>query len=173
MLVSLLAVVATAAPGAPPPPVDDPQAVKRVHHAVKVVRAYQRVLAYPPIAYGRKAERRTCTAGCEWHLASKWHHRAVAWKALRARMAHPSLSSCWALLGRVFDPLGQGGTARMIVTRESHCYWAARNPSSSAAGVFQFLDSWGSLSQRLDAVWSIRRAERYWRVEGNWHPWGF
>lgn len=167
MLGLVLAVVVAA------PPVEAPKAVAAIHRSVHSVQHNQRLLAMPVRGYHRGAEARGCRAGCEWSLAIIWHRIDRLWQRHRRGFTHPSTAKCWRLLERVFAPYGQAGMAAMIVERESHCWWAAQNPSSTASGVMQFLDSWGSLSQRLDAVWSINRAEAYWRVERDWHPWGF
>ena len=44
-----------------------------------------------------------------------------------------------------------------IAYRESGYNPSAQNPTSSAAGLFQFLKAWGPLESRLDPDWSARR----------------
>lgn len=58
-----------------------------------------------------------------------------------------------------------------IIDGESEYDPNADNPTSTALGLMQFLDSWGSDFERADPVWSILRAIRYYREEGHFDPW--
>jgi hypothetical protein len=83
-----------------------------------------------------------------------------------------------AIFGRIAP--GQVGTALCVANRESHFNPYARNPYSSAAGVFQWVSSsWSSYSRRygfggasvFDAYANISVAAHA-VADGGWGPWG-
>lgn len=167
LCISLLLAVGTARAGT----IEAPIAVRHIHRDVRAVNHDRSLLAYPAITYGWRAETTACGHGCEWRISRHWYDLRRAWDHRLARMRHPSISACWRFLARRFRYRNLA-YARFVVNRESGCYWAAANPRSSARGVFQFLDTWGTLSQRLDAVWSINRAYRAVGTPGTgWSPW--
>jgi hypothetical protein len=84
-----------------------------------------------------------------------------------------------AVFTRIAGP-GQVGTALCVAGRESHFDPYARNPYSSAAGVFQWLaSSWRSYSARygfggssvFDAYANVAVAAHA-VADGGWGPWG-
>lgn len=138
-----------------------------IHQEHRTANRLRQPAARPPLRYGWIAER----SGHARRLRILDYWRSVKLHAEHqlASLHHPSQAACRSFVARRFAGLDQG-TALAVVERESHCYWAAQNPSSSAAGVFQFLDHWGPLTSRLDAVWSVNRAYRAVRA-GGWSPW--
>lgn len=60
-----------------------------------------------------------------------------------------------------------------IIPRESGWNPKAINdaPGTTASGLLQFLNTWGSLAERLDPVWAISRAIRYYHSTGHFDPW--
>lgn len=61
---------------------------------------------------------------------------------------------------------------RAVISNESGWDPSAKNPTSTASGLLQFLDHWGSKSERFDPVWSINRVIRYWNEVGSLRgPW--
>ncbi len=84
-----------------------------------------------------------------------------------------------SLFSRIAGP-GQVGMALCIANRESHFNPYARNPGSSAAGVFQWVSgSWATYSRRygyggasvFDAYANIAVAAHA-VADGGWGPWG-
>lgn len=147
-----------------------PDALRSITRAVKKTHQYQRETFFPERPYSWMPHRAGVSRQARLSVAARWWKRATYWHAKRVFLATPPQSACWKMLYRAFAPTGQYAYAHMVVTRESHCTWSAQNPTSTATGVFQFLDEWGPLAARLDAAWNIARAKRA-VLEGGWGPW--
>ena len=106
-----------------------------------------------------------------WHRAYQWHRAARSASSRLDALRHPSATACYQFIDRRFGATGMAGVVHAIAARESGCHWYAQNPYSSAAGPLQFLDTWGPLSLRLDVVWSVNRAYRYWNEKHSLSPW--
>jgi len=131
-------------------------------HWNHVTRSYQdQVFRHYPIPRIHR-----CAPGCEWGQAIDAYHRAKKWRAVRLYLAHPSIPDCWAMAYRAFWGTGLGAVAHYVIDRESGCFWNANNPYSSALGVGQMLDTWGSDAQRRDAAWSLGVMRRYFIAHG-------
>jgi Transglycosylase SLT domain len=104
---------------------------------------------------------------------------AVATAATATRAGASVRDLVAALFSRIAGP-GQVGTALCVANRESHFNPYARNPYSSAAGVFQWVSrSWASYSRRygfggasvFNAYANIAVAAHA-VADGGWGPWG-
>jgi hypothetical protein len=122
-----------------------------------------------------------------------WLSRLRAWKHQQASRTRAPVTSTApshrsggsvrdlvaSLFARIAGP-GQVATALCVASRESRFNPYARNPSSSAAGVFQWLaSSWRSYSARygfggssvFDAYANVAVAAHA-VADGGWGPWG-
>lgn len=142
--------------------------INRAHHNHHLAHHRETLAGDPYRDIGRIP--RPCDAGCWWHRAVLWGRVATAEGARLDRLRHPSAAACYRLVARRFAGTGMARAAHDTVTRESGCRWYAQNPTSTAAGAWQFLDTWGSLADRRDVVWSTARALRAFRSQGGACP---
>ena len=92
----------------------------------------------------------------------------------RPRQGKLSESEVRTLLENACEKYGiTGADMKWLITAGLKVAWSesrynpsARNSTSSATGLFQFLKSWGSAENRLDPVWSANRFARVFRDGG-------